>query len=110
VIAVVVVIAVLPDIFLLTAEVILNSAAVKTGIKKIVSKALVMDFKIESGIDIRFLTVVSLAANDLNVWINTAFYMKNYLRIGIAIRNTKISQILHFGYDGKHFKSRFLFD
>jgi len=99
VIAVVVVIAVLPDIFLLTAEVILNSAAVKMGIKKIVSKALVMDFKIESGIDIRFLTVVSLAANDLNVWINTAFYMKNYLRIGIAIRNTKISQILHFGYD-----------
>jgi hypothetical protein len=57
-----------------------------------------MDFKIESGIDIRFLTMVSLAANDLNVWINTAFYMKNYVRIGIAIRNTKISQILHSGY------------
>ena len=32
-----------------------------------------MDFKTESGIDIRFLTMVSLAPNDLNVWINTAF-------------------------------------
>ena len=53
-IAVVAVIAVLPNIFLLTAEVILNSAAVKTGIEQIASEALEMDFEIEGGIDIRF--------------------------------------------------------
>ena len=72
-IAVVAAIAVLPDIFLLTAEVILNSAAVKTGIKKIVSTALEMDFKIENGIEIRFLIMGSLVANDLKVWMNLAF-------------------------------------
>ncbi len=57
-----------------------------------------MDVKTESGIDIRFLTMVSLAANELKVWINTAFEMKNCLRIGIALRNTKVSLILHSGY------------
>jgi hypothetical protein len=63
----------IPHISLLTAEAIVNSAAVKPGIKKNVSEALEMDFKIEGGIDIRFLTMVSLAANDLTVEINTAF-------------------------------------
>ena len=44
----------IPHISLLTAEVIVNSAAVKPGIEQIASEALEMDFKIEGGIDIRF--------------------------------------------------------
>ena len=44
----------IPHILLLTAKVIVNSAAVKAGIEQIVSEALEMDFKIEGGIDIRF--------------------------------------------------------
>jgi len=63
----------IPHISLLTAEVIVNSAAVKPGIKKIDGEALEMDFKIEGGIDIRFLTMVSLAVKDLTVGINPAF-------------------------------------
>ena len=44
----------IPHILLLTAKVIVNSAAVKPGIEQIVSEVLEMDFKIEGGIDIRF--------------------------------------------------------
>jgi hypothetical protein len=51
---VVAIIVAIPHILLLTAKVILNSAAVKAGIEQIVSEALEMDFKIEGGIDIRF--------------------------------------------------------
>ena len=72
-IAVVAVIVAIPHILLLTAEVIVNSAAVKLGIEKIVSEALKMDFKIVGRIDIRFFTMVSLAANDLTVGINNGF-------------------------------------
>jgi uncharacterized protein involved in outer membrane biogenesis len=58
---------------LLTAEVIVNSAAVKPGMEKIVSEAIEMDFKIDGRIDIRFLPMFSLAANDLTVGINNGF-------------------------------------
>jgi hypothetical protein len=63
----------IPHILLLTAEVIVNSAAVKPGKEKIVSKALEMYFKIDGRIDIRFLPIVSLNANYLTVGINTGF-------------------------------------
>ena len=53
-IAVVAIIAVIPHILLLTAEAVVNSTAVKPGIKKNVSEALEMDFKIVGRIDIRF--------------------------------------------------------
>jgi uncharacterized protein involved in outer membrane biogenesis len=51
---VVAIIVAIPHILLLTAKVIVNSAAVKTGIEQIASEALEMDFEIEGGIDIRF--------------------------------------------------------
>jgi hypothetical protein len=72
-IAVVAVIVAIPHILLLTAEVIVNSAALKPGIEIIVSEPLEMDSKIEGRIDIRFLPMVRLAANDLTVGINTGF-------------------------------------
>jgi len=64
-IAVAAAISFIPHILLLTAEVIVNFALVKPGIEKIVSEGIEIDFKIDGGIDIRFLTMVSLAANDL---------------------------------------------
>lgn len=70
-ISIVVVIVAIPLILLLTAEVIVNSTAVKPEIEKIVGEALEMDFKIEGRIDIRLLPLISLAANDLTVGINT---------------------------------------
>ncbi len=70
-IAVAAVIVAIPLILLLTAEVIVNSTAVKPEIERIVSEALEMDFKIEGRIDIRLLPLISLAANDLTVGINT---------------------------------------
>ena len=51
---VVAIIVAIPHILLLTAKVIVNSAAVKPGIEQIASEALEMDFEIEGGIDIRF--------------------------------------------------------
>jgi len=71
--AVVAVTVAIPFILLLTAEVIVNSSAVKPEIEKIVSEALEMDFRIEGRIDIRFLPFISLAANDLTVGINNGF-------------------------------------
>jgi len=72
-IAVAAVIVAIPHILLLMAEVIVNSAAVKPGIEKFVNETLKMDFKIEGRNDIRFLTMISLAANDLAVGINIGF-------------------------------------
>ena len=62
-----------PHILVLTVEAIVNSAAVKPGIEKFVSETLKMDFKIEGRNDIRFLPMISLAANDLAVGINIGF-------------------------------------
>ena len=72
-IAVAAVIVAIAHILLLMAEVIVNSAAVKPGIEKFVNETLKMDFKIEGRNDIRFLTMISLAANDLAVGINIGF-------------------------------------
>ena len=44
----------MPQILMLTAEVIVNFALVKPGIEKIVSEGIEIDFKIDWGIDIRF--------------------------------------------------------
>ena len=66
-IAVVAIMVVIPLIVLLSAEVILNSAAVKSEIERSVTQALEMDFKIEGRINIRFLPLLALTANDVTV-------------------------------------------
>jgi hypothetical protein len=70
-IAVVAIIVALMIGILLAAEVIINSTAVKPKIEKIVSETLDMDFKIQGRIEIRWLPLISLAANDLTVKIET---------------------------------------
>ena len=72
-IAVVAVVFAILHILLLTAEIIANFASVKPEIEKNISEALEMDCKIEGLINIRFLPMVSLEANDLTVGINTGF-------------------------------------
>jgi len=70
-IAAVAIIVSLPVIVLLAAEMILNSAAIKSEIESIVAEALEMEFKIEGRIDIRFWPLLNLAANDVTVGIKT---------------------------------------
>jgi hypothetical protein len=70
-ITVVLVIAALPVLILVGAEIVINSAEVKSKIENMVSKALEMAFKIEGRIDIRIFPLISLAANDVTVGIQT---------------------------------------
>ena len=62
-IALVVIIISIPLIVILAAEVILNSATVKSEIERAVAEALEMEFKIEGRIDIRFVPLFDLVAN-----------------------------------------------
>ncbi len=62
-IALVVIIISIPLIVVLAAEVILNSATVKSEIERAVAEALEMEFKIEGRIDIRFVPLFDLVAN-----------------------------------------------
>jgi hypothetical protein len=66
-IAVVVIIVAIPVIVILAAELILNSATVKSEIERTVAEVLEMEFKIEGHIDIRFLPLFDLAANNLTI-------------------------------------------
>jgi len=61
----------IPVIVVLAAEVILNSAAVKSEIERTVAEALKMEFKIEGRIDIRFVPLLDLAANNVSIGIKS---------------------------------------
>jgi uncharacterized protein involved in outer membrane biogenesis len=67
----VVIMVAIPVIVVLAAEVILNSAAVKSEIERIVAEALEMEFNIEGRIEIRFFPPLNLAANNVTVGIKT---------------------------------------
>lgn len=69
--AVVTIIIAIPLIVILAAEVILNSAAVKSEIEQTVAEALEMAFKIEGRIDIQFFPPFNLAANNLTISIKS---------------------------------------
>jgi uncharacterized protein involved in outer membrane biogenesis len=64
-IALAVIIIAMPLIVVLAAEVILNSASVKSEIERAVAEALEMEFEIEGRIDIRFWPLFDLAADNL---------------------------------------------
>jgi len=80
-IAAVAIVVALPVIVLLAAEMILNSAAVKSEIERMVAETLEMEFKIEGRIDVRLLPFLALAARNLTVEIKSgqiasAFHLK----------------------------------